>query len=74
MNEYEIGYYDRAFQDGEEKGREEGREEGLKEGRKETTVNHIRNAMQKAKLSAVQAMELLGIPADEQEQYLKLLG
>ena len=78
VNEYEIGYYDRAFQDGEEKGREEGlkegREEGRKEGRKENMIECIKSVMQKAKLSAVQAMELLGIPVDEQEQYLKLLG
>lgn len=45
------------------------REEGRQEGREESILRDIRNVMETLKVSAGRAMEVLRIPAGEQEKY-----
>ena len=51
--------------------REDARAEGLAEGRKEGQIEGVRNLMKNMQLTAEQAMEALGIPAEEREMYLE---
>ncbi len=56
-----------------EEGRKEGREEGRKEGRKIVMIECIKNVMKNLKVSAEQAMDVMGISGEEQSQYAKSL-
>ena len=66
-----------GLEKGLEKGREEGLEKGLEkgreEGREETLLENIRNLMRKLKLTAMQAMDILEIPQEEQQKLAKQL-
>jgi predicted transposase YdaD len=53
--------------------KEEGRAEGRSEGIDQTRVENIKNIMDGLKYSAQQAMDLLKIPAAEQDKYLAKL-
>ena len=53
-------------------GVEEGRKEGREEGRKDTTLGFLRHMMEKKNLDIQEAMDLLGIPAEEQSYYINL--
>ena len=56
-----------------EDGRREGHKEGRKEGRNEERISAIHNLMEKLKMTADQAMEILGIPISERSNYLTML-
>ena len=56
-----------------EEGLEEGLEKGLEKGREETLLENIRNLMRKLKLTAMQAMDILEIPQEEQQKLAKQL-
>ena len=49
------------------------RAEGRAEGRSEERLNSIRKIMDNLKTSADNAMDILGIPASERQDYLMLL-
>ena len=51
----------------------EQRREGYDEGKESERVISIRNLMKNMKLSAKQAMDVLEIPASEQEKYSALI-
>ncbi len=54
-------------------GKLEGKIEGKLEGRLEAKMESIRALMQNLHLSAEEAMESIGIPKDEQDEYIKML-
>ena len=54
----------RAF----EEVRQEGIEQGLEQGIEMTRLNSIRNLMENLKISAQQAMDLIGVPNGEQAE------
>ena len=54
----------------EEKGRREGRQEGRQEG----VILSLMNLMKNMKLTKEQAMEALGIPESEREEYTRELA
>ena len=56
-----------------EDGREEGREEGLIEGCERTHIEMIRNLMSSLQVSGQIAMNMLKIPAEEQDKYLQII-
>jgi len=71
---------DRAEERGIIKGREEGRLEGRLEGRREERekaiareIKAIKRIMDLQQMSAAEAMDLMGIPADERGEYLEKL-
>ena len=47
---------------------EEVRQQGIEQGIEMNQVNNIRNLMENLKISAQKAMELIGIPNNEQEK------
>ena len=53
--------------------KEEGFEEGFEEGREETQLESIRSIMKGLKLTARQAMDVLGISQEEQQKLSKRL-
>ena len=53
--------------------REELRDEVQQETQKNTLVSSIKNIMKNAKVDAIKAMDLLGIPKAEQAMYKSLL-
>ena len=61
-----------------EKGRAEGMEKGMEKGRAEGIMlgvtNNIKQLMVNLKMTAEQAMNALGIPQQEQAEYMKLIG
>lgn len=48
------------------------RRDGVEEGRKDTTLGFLRHMMEKKNLDIQEAMDLLGIPAEEQSYYINL--
>lgn len=64
--------------EGMEKGMEKGRAEGIEKGRAEGIMlgvtNNIKQLMENLKMTAEQAMNALGIPKQEQAEYMKLIG
>ena len=64
--------------EGMEKGMEKGRAEGMEKGRAEGIMlgvtNNIKQLMVNLKMTAEQAMNALGIPQQEQAEYMKLIG
>nr|MCR5543278.1 hypothetical protein [Eubacterium sp.] len=58
---------DQAFDDGIE----QGIEQGLEQGAESTLIKSIKNLMNNLKMSAVEAMNSLGIPEEEQAKYLE---
>ena len=58
----------------EEKGRREGHREGRQEGRQEGVILSLMNLMKNMKLTKEQAMEALGIPESEREEYTRALA
>ena len=56
-----------------EEGLEEGLEEGIKKGREEERLNAIRNMTEALKMTSLDAMKILKIPASEQERLLAML-
>ncbi len=74
ITEYDEAWTMELFrEEGREEGLEEGREEGREEGKNETSVTHIRNLMAQLQVTAEKAMELLGIPAENQGKYALML-
>ena len=59
----------KAFDDHLERGRREGRREGRQEGKREGMQEALKNLMENLQVSLEQAMELLGIPAEDKEKY-----
>ena len=57
-----------------EKGRAEGMEKGRAEGIMLGVTNNIKQLMVNLKMTAEQAMNALGIPQQEQAEYMKLIG
>lgn len=53
--------------------REEGREEGRLEGREEAMAESLTNLIRNMRLTAHQAMDVLGVPEAERARYLALL-
>ena len=58
---------------GREEGLEEGMEKGMVKGERKATLNHLSKLMEKMKLDAGQAFEVLGIPEADRSDYLKEL-
>lgn len=61
------------FAEYETRGKEQGKIEGKKEGGFEKTIELIKNLMSINNLAARVAMRMLGIPANEQEEYMPYL-
>ena len=59
--------------EGMKRGMEEGIKQGLKQGIEKTSLQNLKNLMKNMNLTAGQAMEILQIPAADQERYTKLL-
>lgn len=59
--------------EGMKRGMEEGLKQGLKQGIEKTSLQNLKNLMKNMNLTAGQAMEILQIPAADQERYTKLL-
>ncbi len=57
-----------------EKGRAEGMETGMQKGIMLGVTNNIKQLMVNLKMTAEQAMNALGIPKQEQAEYMKLIG
>ena len=57
-----------------EKGRAEGMEKGMQKGIMLGVTNNIKQLMVNLKMTAEQAMNALGIPKQEQAEYMKLIG
>ena len=55
------------------KAMEEMREESYQKGIEQTRLERIKNIMKNLKLTVYQAMDALGIPADDQPKYLAKL-
>ena len=64
---------DKGREEGLEKGLEEGLEKGMVKGERKATLNHLSKLMEKMKLDAGQAFEVLGIPEADRSDYLKEL-
>ena len=54
-------------------GIEQGIKQGIKQGEETGTLSSIRNLMNSLEIPAEKAMELLNIPADEQQKYMDRL-
>ena len=52
---------------------EEGRQEGREEGREETLVENVRNLVERLRITAAEALDVLGVPKPEQARYLSML-
>ena len=52
----------------------EGEQRGLLIGREETKILSIQSIMENLNLTVQQAMEVLNIPANEQEHYMKIIN
>ena len=63
-----------GLREGRSEGLREGRSEGRNEGRREGLLDSLRNLMNNLHLNAADAMNALGIPAEEQQQYIDLLA
>ena len=50
------------------------REEGREEGRREILLTGVDNLMKKLGMTASEAMDILGVPADEKDKYLQKSG
>lgn len=48
-------------------------DEGVKSGEQKTVINMIKNLMSNLNISASEAMKNLGIPEDEQQEYIDKL-
>ena len=59
--------------EGMKRGMEEGLKQGLKQGIEKTSLQNLKSLMKNMNLTAGQAMEILQIPAADQERYTKLL-
>ena len=59
--------------EGMKRGMEEGLKQGLKQGVEQTSLQNLKSLMKNMTLTAGQAMEILQIPAADQERYRKLL-
>lgn len=59
--------------EGMKRGMEEGLKQGLKQGVEQTSLQNLKSLMKNMNLTAGQAMEILQIPAADQERYRKLL-
>ena len=57
-----------------EKGRAVGMEKGMQKGIMLGVTNNIKQLMVNLKMTAEQAMNALGIPQQEQAEYMKLIG
>ena len=72
--EYAVNQYGKAQRkEGREEGRIEGREEGREEGWEGAQISNIRKMMNKLKMTAESAMDLLDIPEEEKGKYTLLL-
>ena len=60
--------------EGMEKGRAEGMEKGMQKGIMLGVTNNIKQLMVNLKMTAEQAMNALGIPKQEQAEYMRLIG
>ena len=59
--------------EGRAEGRAKGRAEGHTEGIVQATLSSIRNLMTKMHMTAAEAMNILEVPASEQEKYASQL-
>ncbi|MBR1437462.1 MAG: hypothetical protein IJ587_02895, partial [Synergistaceae bacterium] len=68
---------EQGIKQGREQGIKQGREQGIKQGREQgeqtSTIKAIKKMMEKMKLTAQQAMDVLDISAEEQQGYLAKL-
>ena len=64
---------EQGMEQGMEKGIVEGREKGMAEGREKAIIAAARNVMKNMGFSAEQAMQMMGVPDDEQMKYKTLL-
>ena len=62
-----------GLQQGIEKGMAQGIEVGLKQGMEQAKIQSVRNMINKLNLTVEQAMNILEIPDDEQDKYMKLI-
>ncbi len=51
-----------------------GREEGMEIGREETLLTAAKNMMEAFRVTAMQALEVLKVPAEERQKYMEKLG
>ena len=64
---------EQGIKQGIEQGIEQGIKQGIKQGEETGTLSSIRNLMNSLEIPAEKAMELLNIPADEQQKYMDRL-
>ena len=67
------GVVEKTWRRGIEIGRNDGRREGIEIGEKRGVLNSILNLMKNASLTFDQATTMLGITANEREEYRKLV-
>ena len=62
-----------AYENGDEIGRNDGRREGIEIGEERNSIKLISNLMKNASLTFDQATTMLGITANEREEYRKFV-
>ena len=65
--------YDKGRTEGRNEGRIEGRIEGRNEGRNEEKISNLKKLMNKMKITADEAMNLLDISKEERKKYIEIL-
>ena len=73
VERYAEKYAEGKYNSGKIEGRLEGRVEGKLEGKLEAKLESIRAIMQNLHLSEEEAMDSIGVPKNEWEQYRKML-
>lgn len=74
IEEYITCEREEARREGRQEGMEKGRQEGEKRGKREALIESVRSIMGTLKYTAVQAMNLLKIPEEEQAEYIRLIN
>ena len=64
---------DRVEERGRKRGEQEGLRKGVRKGRQEAVLSSIQSLMTNMSWTAIQAMNALGIPEEEQKNYLQRL-
>ena len=67
------GIEEKAFRVGLQKGIQQGRQIGIQQGIQQALLDSLRNLMETMHLAADKAMEVLKIPNEEREKYIRLL-
>ena len=62
-----------GLQKGIQQGRQIGIQQGIQQGTQQALLNSLRNLMETMHIAADKAMEVLKIPNEEREKYIRLL-